>query len=155
MMISPCALDGVPSGERDKGRPFPVVFAGGVIRFHEMRRLFRGKPIPQKKSASRNAEAHQAGGGDALQTSADAFPGLAAAEQSAEGAALNLENVRSLHRDGGVVVLAAVGVVDAAGPLRRFRLHVDQDALAGVDGIAAEIGAALFDADVALVLFGL
>ncbi len=54
-----------------------------------------------------------------------------------------------------VVILAGVGIVDAAGPLRPFRLHVDQDALAAVDGSAAEIGAALLDANVALVLFGL
>src|SRR5262245_64846909 len=78
---------------------------------------------------------------------ADALPGLAAAEHAAEGATLDLEHVRSLHRHRRVVVAAAVGIVDPAGPLVAVgRLHVDENALAGLIGIAAEILAALLDA---------
>src|SRR3984957_16612662 len=53
----------------------------------------------------------------------DAFPGLAPAEQAAEGPALNPQGIRSLHRDIGVVRLAAVGIVDPTGPFRVGRLH--------------------------------
>src|ERR1700688_4798563 len=69
---------------------------------------------------------------------ADALPGLAAAEHAAEGAALNLEGVRPPHRDGGVVIAAAVRIMDPAGPFRSRRLHADQDFLAGLHGITAE-----------------
>src|SRR3954453_17922470 len=86
--------------------------------------------------------------------SAHALPGLAAAEHAAEGAALHAHCIRALHRDRRVVIAAAVGIVDAAAPPRAVGLHVDQDALIGLRGVAAEIDAALFDADIALVLFG-
>jgi len=86
--------------------------------------------------------------------SADALPGLAATEHSAEGATLNLEDVRTLHRDRGVVIAAATGIMDPADPLAVFRLHVDEDSFAGFLGIAAEIRAAFLNADIALVLFG-
>src|SRR6266702_429401 len=86
--------------------------------------------------------------------SADAFPGLAAAEHAAEGATLHAHGVRALHRDGGVIVAAGVGIVDLAGPFRALRLHADQDFFIGLHGIAAEIAATRFDADVALVLLG-
>src|SRR5437868_11142758 len=85
---------------------------------------------------------------------ADALPGLAAAEHAAEGATLNLQLVRALHRNRRVVVAAAVRIVDPAGPVAVGGFHVDEDPLAGVDGVAAKILAALFDADIALVLFG-
>src|SRR3954470_23680174 len=86
--------------------------------------------------------------------SAHALPGLAAAEHAAEGAALHAHCIRTLHRDRRVVVAAGVGIVNAAAPLRAVGLHVDQDALVGLCGVAAEIDAALLDADIALVLFG-
>src|SRR6476659_10144206 len=84
--------------------------------------------------------------------SARALPGLAAAEHAAEGAALDLERIGAFQRDRGVVIAAAVGIMDPAGPLAALGLHVDQDSCAGVDGIAAQIGAAFLDANVALVL---
>src|SRR6185312_7858626 len=86
---------------------------------------------------------------------ADALPGLAAAEQATEGAALDFQDVRTLHRDRGVVIAAGVRIVDAAGPFAVGGLHVDQDLLIGVFGVAAQIGAALLDAHVALVVGGL
>src|SRR6478609_1384053 len=86
--------------------------------------------------------------------SAHALPGLAAAEHAAEGAALHAHRIRTLHRDGRVVIAAGIGIVDAAAPLRALGLHVDQDALIGLLGVAAEVDAALLDANVALVLFG-
>ena len=46
------------------------------------------------------------------------------------------------------------GIRDPAGPLRALRFHVDQDLFARFLGVAAEIVAALFDANVALVVFG-
>src|SRR3954471_23639504 len=85
---------------------------------------------------------------------AHALPGLAAAEHAAEGAALHAERVRTLHRDRRVVVPAAVGIVDLAGPFGLLWTHVDQDLLAGLDGVAAQVLAARFDAHVAFVLFG-
>src|SRR3954451_14453529 len=86
--------------------------------------------------------------------SAHALPGLAAAEHAAEGAALHAHCIRALHRDRRVVIAAGVGILDTAAPLRAVGLHVDQDALVGLCGVAAEIDPALFDADIALVLFG-
>src|ERR1700730_3281427 len=53
---------------------------------------------------------------DAVSTSADPFPGLAAAEHSAEGAALNPQRIRPLHRDRGVVGAAAVRIMNLTGP---------------------------------------
>src|SRR5271167_1999366 len=85
---------------------------------------------------------------------AHAIPDLAAAEHSAEGAALNPQGIRALHRDRGVVIPAAVGIVDLAGPFRVLRLHVDQDSLAALHRKAAEVLAAWLDANLALVVFG-
>src|ERR1700761_9242531 len=85
---------------------------------------------------------------------ADALPVLAAAEHAAECATLNLQRVGALHRDRGVVIAAAVGIVDAARPFVAGRLHADQHLGVGIDGIAAEIGAALLDPHLALVVFG-
>jgi len=106
----------------------------------------RGEVVTASKSSGRNSK-----------QLADALPGLVAAEQAAEGAALDAEQVRTLHRDDGVVVVAARGIVDAAGPFAVVgrRLHVDQDALIAALAKAAEIGAALFDAHIALVVLGL
>src|SRR3954452_4862090 len=86
--------------------------------------------------------------------SADALPGLAAAEQAAEGAALNPQGVRVLEDDGGVVVAAAVGIMDAADPFAVLRLHIDQDLLARLLGIAADVRAARLDYNIALAAFG-
>jgi hypothetical protein len=83
--------------------------------------------------------------------SADALPGLAAAEH-AERAILNLDGIGALQGDRRVVVAAAVRIVNPAAPFRAFRFHVDQDLLAGLLDIAAEIGAAFFDANVAFIL---
>lgn len=49
---------------------------------------------------------------------ADALPGLSAAEHAAERAALDLQRIQSFHGDGGVVIPAAVGIVNPAGPFR-------------------------------------
>src|SRR5258708_33104993 len=86
--------------------------------------------------------------------SAHALPGLATAKHAAEGAALHAHRIRALHRDRGVVVAAGVGVVDAAAPLGAVGLHVDQDPLIALLGIAAGNGAAMLHAAIALVLFG-
>ena len=66
----------------------------------------------------------------------DALPGLAAAEHAAEGAALDLQCAGALHCDRRVVIAAAVGIVDLAGPFGILLLHVDQDLLAGFHGVA-------------------
>src|SRR4029077_14912539 len=50
--------------------------------------------------------------------SAHAIPGLPAAEQPAEGSALNPQTVRALHRDHALVIPAAVGIVNQADPFR-------------------------------------
>src|SRR5207244_398323 len=84
--------------------------------------------------------------------SARALPGLAVAEHAAEGAALDLERIGALQRNRRVVIAATVGIMNPARPLAALRLHVDQDPCAGVDGIAAQIGAAFLDANVALAL---
>src|SRR6516164_8991833 len=87
--------------------------------------------------------------------SANALPGLTAAEHAAEGATLDLENVRSLHRNRRIVIAAAVRIVNPADPFVVLRrLHVDEDFFAAAFGIAAEIGAAQLDPHIALVLFG-
>src|SRR6185437_14022463 len=88
-----------------------------------------------------------------------AGPGLAAAEHAAEGATLLAQGVGALHRDRRIIGAAGVGIEDPAAPfLVLAGPHVDQDLLAigvrlGVDRIAAEIGAALLDADLSLLLF--
>src|SRR5690348_14130457 len=71
--------------------------------------------------------------------SAHAIPDLAAAQQSAEGASLDAQGIGALHRDHGVVIPAAVGIVDLANPFGVGRLHVDQNLLAALDGIAAKV----------------
>src|ERR1700733_13783497 len=85
---------------------------------------------------------------------ADALPGLAAAEHAAECATLNLQRVGALHRDRGVVIAAAVRIVNLAGPFRALWLHADQDFRAGLHRIAAEVLTAFLDANIALVFFG-
>ena len=90
----------------------------------------------------------------------NAGPGLATAEHAAEGAALHVQCIWSLHRDRRIVGAATVRIEDAAAPfLVLARSHVDQDLFAvgirlGVHGIPAEIIAALLDADLAFLLFG-
>src|SRR6266508_2443978 len=89
--------------------------------------------------------------------SVDAGPGLATAEHAAEGAALNAQTVGALQRDRRIVGAAGIRIENPAAPLVLAGLHVDQDLLAVlvrllVDGIAAEIGAALFDPHLALLL---
>src|ERR1700749_3692839 len=92
--------------------------------------------------------------------SVHAAPGLAAAEHAAEGTALHAQRIRTLHRNRGIIGAASVGIEDAAAPfLILAGLHVDQHLLAigvrlGVDRIAAEIGAALLDANLAFLLLG-
>src|SRR6266436_5359304 len=75
--------------------------------------------------------------------SADPYPGLDAAED----AALNPQGIRALHGDRGIVSLAAVGIVNTAGPFFVRRLHVDENLLAVGHGISAEILAALLYAN--------
>src|SRR5690349_2287454 len=89
----------------------------------------------------------------------DPGPGLAAAEHAAEGAALDAQGVGALHGDGRIIGAAGRGIEDASAPLVLAGLHVDQHLLAVlvgllVDGVAAEIAAALFDADLAFLLLG-
>src|SRR4029077_13945009 len=78
---------------------------------------------------------------------ADPVPGLPAAEDSAEDAALNPQGIRPLHRDTGIVNFAAVGIMNATSPFCTRRLHVDENFLAVRHGISAEVLAALLDAD--------
>src|SRR5829696_4028881 len=90
--------------------------------------------------------------------SVDAGPGLAATEHAAEGAALNAQTVSALQRDRRIVGAAGIRIENPAAPLVLARLHVDQDLLAVrvrflVDGIAADIRAALFDPHLAFLLF--
>src|SRR5258708_341777 len=82
---------------------------------------------------------------------ADAFPDLAAAEQSAEGAALHPHGIRAFHHDRRVVGTAAVRIVNPAGPFLVRWLHVEENLLAAAYGISAEILAARLDANIALV----
>src|SRR6478752_8100764 len=84
---------------------------------------------------------------------ADPVPGLPAAEDSAEDAALHPQNIGALHRDGGIVSLAAVRIVNATGPFFVRRLHVDEDSLAVRHAISAKVLAALLDANHSLVFF--
>src|SRR5438876_31028 len=86
-------------------------------------------------------------------------PGLATAEHSAKGTALNPQGVRALQRDRRIIGAAALRVVNSAAPFGVLaRLHIDQDLFAvlvgfGVHGISAEIGAALLDPDLAFLFF--
>src|SRR6185312_16554485 len=87
----------------------------------------------------------------------DAGPGLAAAEHAAKGAALNAQAVGGLERDRRIVGAAGIRIEDPAAPLVLAGLHVDQNLLTVlvgllVDGVAAEIGAALFDPHLAFLL---
>src|SRR6476619_8655377 len=84
---------------------------------------------------------------------ADPDPGLPAAEDSAEDAALNPQGVRALHRDGGIVDFAAVGIMNATGPPCTRRLHVDENLFAVRHGISAKVLAALLDANHPTVFF--
>src|ERR1700738_4934659 len=86
-------------------------------------------------------------------------PGWAAAEHAAKRAALDAQVVCAFQGDGRIIGAAGVGVENAPAPFGILAgLHVDQNLLAvlvrlGVDGISAEIGAALLDPDLALFLF--
>src|SRR5947209_794521 len=76
-------------------------------------------------------------------SSVDAGPGLAAAENAAEGATLDPEAVGALQRDRGIVGAAGVRIEDPAAPFGVLGgLHVDQNLFAVlvrflVDRIAA------------------
>src|SRR5260370_40185765 len=88
----------------------------------------------------------------------DPCPGLAAAEHAAEGAALDAPGVGALQRNRGIIGSAGVRIENPAAPFVLAGLHVDQNLFAIlvrllVDGISAEIGAALFDPDLAFLLF--
>ena len=85
-------------------------------------------------------------------------PGLAAAERAAKGAALHTQGVGAFQGDRGIVGAAGIGIENPPAPFVLAGLHVDQDLLAVlvrflVDRVAAEIGAALLDADLAFLLF--
>src|SRR3954468_3717010 len=89
--------------------------------------------------------------------SVDASPGLAATKHAAEGAALNAQAVGALQRDRRIIGAAGIRIENPATPLVLAGLHVDQNLLAIlvrllVDGIAADIGAALFDPHLAFLL---
>src|SRR5438034_9189707 len=89
--------------------------------------------------------------------SVDAGPGLAAAEHATEGAALNAEIVGALQRDRRIVGAAGIRIENPAAPFVLAGLHVDQDLFAVlvrllVNGVTAEIGAALFDPHLAFLL---
>src|SRR6202022_5211465 len=70
---------------------------------------------------------------------ADAAPGWAAAEHSAERAALNPQSIRPLHRDIGVVGPAAVGIMNLTDPFCIGGPHVDENFLAGLHCISAKV----------------
>src|ERR1700680_516446 len=101
-----------------------------------------------KRPGGRSARPFRKNAGCSL---ADPLPGLTAAEHSAEGAALNPHRIRSLHRDRGVVIPAAVRIVNPAGPFVVGGLHVDEDFVPGFHGKSAQIGSARLDADISLV----
>src|ERR1700731_1193054 len=87
-----------------------------------------------------------------------AGPGLAAAEHAAKGATLDAQCIGALHSNRRIIGRAGVRIEDAATPfLILAGLHIDQNLLAvpvrfRVHGIAAEIGAALLDPDLAFLL---
>src|SRR5438270_1530958 len=89
-----------------------------------------------------------------------ASPGLAAAEHATKGATLDAQGIGALHCDRRIVGAAAVRIEDPPAPfLILARPHIDQHLFAvlvrfGIGRIAAEIGAALLDADLAFLLFG-
>jgi len=90
--------------------------------------------------------------------SVDAGPGLAATEHAAEGAALNTQIVGALQRDRRIVGAAGIRIENPPAPFVLAWLHVDQNLFAVlvrllVDSIAAEVGAAFFDSDLAFLLF--
>src|SRR3981081_2599513 len=86
-------------------------------------------------------------------------PGLAAAEHAAKGAALNAQRVRAFQRDRRIVGAAGVRVENPPAPFGVVAgPHIDQDLFAvlvrfRVDGISAQIGAALLNPDLALLFF--
>src|SRR5258708_5060503 len=91
--------------------------------------------------------------------SVHARPGLAAAEQATKGATLNAQGVRTFQRDGGIIGAARGRIENPPAPFVLAGPHVDQNLLAVlvrllVNGIAAKVGAALLDADLAFLLFG-
>src|SRR6266446_235895 len=89
----------------------------------------------------------------ALSPLAHPVPGLPAAEDSAEDAALNPQDIRALHRDGGIVSLAAVRIVNSTSPFLVRRLHVDENLLAVRNGKSAKVLAALLYANHPPVFF--
>src|SRR5882757_4160441 len=86
-------------------------------------------------------------------------PGLAAAEHTAEGAALDTQRVGAFERDRGVISAAGTRIENPPAPLGVLaRFHVDQNLLAilvrfFVNRISAEVAAALLDPDLAFLLF--
>src|ERR1700733_760822 len=73
---------------------------------------------------------------------ANPLPGLTAAEHAAEGAALHPHRIRSLHRDRRVVVPVTVRIVNPPRPSAVRTLDVEQDFLASLLGIAAQLRSA-------------
>src|SRR4051812_46119601 len=85
----------------------------------------------------------------------DPRPVVAGAPEAAERAGFDVELAGALQRYRPIVGVAARAAVDAAGPdIVRFRLHVDEHALALArvlgQRIAAQCGAAALDTDVPL-----
>ena len=85
----------------------------------------------------------------------DARPVVARAPETPERAGLDVEPAGALQRHRRVIGVAAGAAVDAAGPgVVRFRLHVDEHALAPAQSlgqrVAAQCGPAALDADCAL-----
>src|SRR6202047_5321316 len=84
-------------------------------------------------------------------------PGLAAAEHAAKGAALNPQAVRALQRDRGIIGAAGIRIENPATPFGILAgLHVDENLLTvlvrlRVHRKSAEIGAALFDSNLAFL----
>src|ERR1700680_390068 len=115
----------------------------------------RSNAIPKRSAAKarQTARRHRT---DAL---VHPGPGLAAAEHAAEGATLDVQGLGAFQRNGGIIGAAGVRIQNPAAPFVLAGLHVDQNLFAIlvrllVDGISAEIGAALFDPDLAFLLFG-
>src|SRR5690349_8747558 len=65
----------------------------------------------------------------------DARPVAAVAVEAAEGAGFDMQRVRAPQAHRAVIDVAGVLAVDAAAPLLRLRLHVDQDGFA-LPGVA-------------------
>ncbi len=87
----------------------------------------------------------------------DPRPGLAAAEHAAEGATLNAQGVGAFRWRSSNHSAAGAGIEDPSAPLVLARFHVISTCSPFwfgllVDGVAAEIASALFDADLAFLL---